>query len=58
MAKSKKDSILSQKALILSYYTKRSGKDVNHQDAVDWATAEWKRLTGKVFRDPDRAIRK
>ena len=57
MAKSKKDSIPSQKALILSYYTKRSGQDVNHKDAVDWATAEWKRLTGKVFRDPDRAIR-
>jgi len=25
---------------------------------VDWATSEWLKRTGKVFRDPDRGIRK
>ena len=24
---------------------------------MDWATAEWQKRTGKIFRDPDRAIR-
>lgn len=47
----------SQKSLILSYYKQRPGEDVLHAHAVDWATAEWKRQTGKVFRDPDRAVR-
>lgn len=32
-------------------------EDVKHQDVVDWATVEWKKRTGEVLRDPDRAIR-
>ena len=49
--------ILSQKELILSYYKKRPNKDIPHQEVVDWATEEFKKRTGTVFRDPDRAIR-
>ena len=48
---------MSQMALILSYYTQRPFQPVPHAEVVDWATAEWKRRTGNVFRDPDRAIR-
>lgn len=48
----------SQSALILDFYKKRPNTPVRHSEAVDWATSEWLRLTGKVFRDPDRAVRK
>ena len=48
----------SQMDLIFSYYQERPGRAIQHPEVVDWAVAEWHRLTGKVFRDPDRAIRK
>jgi hypothetical protein len=33
--------------------------DISHPEIVDWAVNEYKlRTNGKVFRDPDRAIRK
>ena len=48
---------ISQKELIFSYYRERPHQTIQHADVVDWATAEWKRLTGKELRDPDRAIR-
>ncbi len=47
----------TQKALIASYYKKHPNKEILHKEVVDWATDEWKKLTGEVFRDPDRAIR-
>lgn len=49
---------VSQSALIISYYTQRPNTPIQTSDAVDWATEEWVKLTGTVFRDPDRAIRK
>jgi len=49
---------MSQESLIFSYYQERPGQIVPHAEVVDWATAEWLKQTGKVFRDPDRAIRK
>ena len=48
----------SQMALIFSYYQERPGRAIQHPEVVDWAVAEWSRLTGEVLRDPDRAIRK
>lgn len=48
----------SQSGLILEYYKQRPGQDIPHSEAVDWATDEWQKLTGKILRDPDRAIRK
>ncbi len=49
---------VSQSELIISYYTQRPNTPIQHSDAVDWATKEWFKLTGTVFRDPDRAVRK
>ena len=49
---------MSQTELIFSYYRERPKVPIPHAEVVDWSTAEWTRLTGKVFRDPDRAIRK
>lgn len=49
---------MSQQDLMFSYYRARPGQAIRHADAVDWATEEWAKQTGKVFRDPDRAIRK
>lgn len=57
-AETKKETIMSQEDLIKEYYLARPNQDVKHQDAVDWAVAEWKQREGKVLRDPDRAIRK
>ncbi len=49
---------ISQMELIFSYYRERPGRPIPHAEVVDWSTAEWAQQTGKVFRDPDRAIRK
>ena len=48
---------LSQKNFIFEYYKQRPNQNVEHEDVVDWATSEWKKQTGNVLRDPDRAIR-
>ncbi len=48
---------MSQTKLILSYFKKNSNRDIPHAEVVDWAVAEWGKITGKVLRDPDRAIR-
>lgn len=47
-----------QSDLIKQYFKNNPNKDISHPEVVDWATAEYERLTGKKFRDPDRAIRK
>jgi len=48
---------LTQKELIFSYFKNNPNKVIHHPEVVDWATKEWKKLTGNEFRDPDRAIR-
>ena len=48
----------SQSELIFSYYQARPNLPIAHAEVVDWATSEYQRMTGKVFRDPDRSIRK
>jgi hypothetical protein len=48
----------SQMNLLMEYFKKNSKKDIHHPEIVDWATKEWSKRTGKVFRDPDRGIRK
>jgi len=48
----------SQSKLIMEYFEKNPNREIKHPEIVDWAFAEWKRRTGNVFRDPDRAIRK
>ena len=48
---------ISQKCFIFSYYKARPGQAIEHKEVVDWATEEWEKLSGKKFRDPDKAIR-
>lgn len=48
----------SQIDLLLSYFKKNVGRNIKHPEIVDWATNEFKKKTGGVFRDPDRGIRR
>lgn len=48
----------SQLDLLLEYFKKNPNRDISHPEIVDWATKEWIERTGKVFRDPDRGIRR
>jgi predicted restriction endonuclease len=48
----------TQTALIKKYFEDHPNQDIAHPEIVDWAVEEYKKLTGEVFRDPDRAIRK
>ncbi len=48
----------SQSELIIGYYKARPHVAIEHSEAVDWATEEYLKRTGKIFRDPDRAVRK
>jgi hypothetical protein len=47
-----------QADLIMQYFKKNPNRNIKHPEIVDWVVAEYKKRTGKVFRDPDRAIRK
>ena len=49
---------MNQQDLIFGYYKKFPRKEIAHAEVVDWATTEYFKLTGKILRDPDRAIRK
>lgn len=48
----------TQADLIMEYYKAHPKQDIPHAEIVDWAVAEYEKRTGKVLRDPDRAIRK
>lgn len=54
---SKSKGQVSQHKLIIEYFKKNPYRDIPHPAIVNWATAEYLRKTGKVFRDPDRQIR-
>jgi len=54
----KKKKKQSQMDILLEYYKNNPGKKIEHPEIVDWVTSEYKKRTGKVFRDPDRGIRK
>ncbi len=49
---------VSQSALLVEFFQQNPNRDIPHPEAVDWATAEYLKRTGKTFRDPDRGIRK
>lgn len=49
---------LTQMNLIMEYFKKHSKRNIPHPEIVDWVTTEYKKRSGKVFRDPDRGIRK
>lgn len=48
----------SQQDYIIEYFKKNPNRDIEHPEVVDSVTKKYKKVTGKVFRDPDRAIRK
>ncbi len=48
---------ISQMEVLKEYFMKNPNRDISHPEVVDWATNEYKKRTGKVFRDPDRGIR-
>ena len=48
---------ISQMDLVKEFFIKNLLRDIPHKESVDWVVAEYKKRTGKVFRDPDRAIR-
>lgn len=50
-------SAITQKEIVMEYYENNPGRDIPHAEVVDWVVAEYKKRTGKAFRDPDRAIR-
>ena len=47
-----------QSDLIMKYFKNNPNREIKHPEIVDWVVAEYKKRTDKVFRDPDRAIRK
>ncbi|MBU2503967.1 MAG: HNH endonuclease [Nanoarchaeota archaeon] len=55
---SKNPEEANQSNLLLEYFKKNPGREIKHPEIVDWAVNEYKKRTGNVFRDPDRAIRK
>lgn len=48
---------VTQAEIIFQYFKKNPDREISHSEIVDWAIAEYKKRTGKVFRDPDRQIR-
>lgn len=51
------DNNIAQKDIIIEFFKKNPNRDIKHPEIVDWVTDEYKKRTGKVLRDPDRAIR-
>lgn len=49
---------ITQEQLVREFYINNPNREIQHEEAVDWLTSEYKKRTGEVFRDPDRAIRK
>ena len=52
-----KNNNLVQKDLLIEFFKKNPNRDIEHPEVVDWVVATYKKRIGKVFRDPDRAIR-
>jgi len=53
----KNNNNLTQKDLLIEFFKKNPNRDIKHPEVVDWVFSSYKKKTGKVFRDPDRAIR-
>jgi hypothetical protein len=47
-----------QSSLVMEFFLNNPNREIRHPEIVDWVTGEYKKRTGQVFRDPDRAIRK
>ncbi len=53
----KKKNHITQLEIIKEFYINNPCREIKHQEAVDWITAEYNKRTGNIFRDPDRGIR-
>ena len=53
----KNNKNIIQKDLIVEFFKKNPNRNIEHPEVVDWVVETYKKRTGKVFRDPDRAIR-
>jgi hypothetical protein len=49
---------ITQEELVKEYFVRNPNRRIRHPEVVDWLVTEYKKRTGKVFRDPDRQIRK
>ncbi len=49
---------MTQEEIIKEYFIANPNRDIKHPEVVDWVAEEYKKRTGGVLRDPDRAIRK
>lgn len=47
----------TQAEIIMEFFKKNKKRKIKHPEIVDWVTVEYKKRTGKTFRDPDRQIR-
>lgn len=47
----------TQMGIIIEFFQNNPNRDIKHPEIVDWATEEYRKRTGKIFRDPDRQIR-
>lgn len=47
----------TQAGIVLEFFQKNPKRNIQHPEIVDWATTEYQKRTGKIFRDPDRQIR-
>ena len=57
MKKNDKNNIVQQD-LITEFFKNNPNRNIKHPEVVDWVVMTYKKRTGNVFRDPDRAIRK
>ena len=53
----KDNNNLVQKDLLIEFFKKNPNRNIKHPEVVDWVVATYKKRTGNVFSDPDRAIR-
>jgi hypothetical protein len=51
------DDDITQAKIIMEFFTNNPNRDIQHPEVVDWVSEEWRKRTGKAFRDPDRQIR-
>ncbi len=49
---------ITQEELVKEFFLRNPNRSIQHPEVVDWLVTEYRRRTGKVFRDPDRQIRK
>lgn len=48
----------TQAEIVFEFFKKNPNREIPHPEVVDWVVEEYRERTGKVFRDPDRQIRK